>query len=57
MSTRTFKCPKCGNDNRRKIKEEEDKTQSPLYFSMQGTPVYPKKMSCGACGFSWQKSA
>jgi ribosomal protein S27AE len=47
------KCPKCGNADRRKIKEFDDKNQKPLYFSMQGTPVFPKRLKCGLCGEEW----
>lgn len=55
-STMAFKCPACGNDERRKISEGEDKTAKPLYFSMQGSPVYPKQLICGNCGHKWKKS-
>lgn len=48
-----MQCPKCGNQDRRKMKEFEDKNQKALYFSMQGTPVYPKKWRCGNCGEEW----
>jgi Zn ribbon nucleic-acid-binding protein len=54
--SRVFKCAKCGNADRRKLKELEDKTQKALYYSMQGTPVFPKKIKCGACGNEWLKS-
>ncbi|MHA1745525.1 MAG: hypothetical protein ACTSWW_05970 [Promethearchaeota archaeon] len=53
MSGRKFTCPKCGNTERRKIQEIEDKSQKPLYFAMQGTPVYPKKLHCGKCSHEW----
>ncbi|MCF2141845.1 MAG: hypothetical protein K9W44_17470 [Candidatus Lokiarchaeota archaeon] len=56
MSGRIFKCPKCGNEDRRKIQEKDDNSQRPLYFSMQGSPVYPKKLHCGACGYEWPKN-
>jgi len=55
--SRVFLCPKCGNQDRRKIKEVEDKSQKPLYYSMQGAPVYPKKLICGKCNHSWTKSS
>ena len=51
-----FKCPSCGNFERRKISEGEDKTAKPLYFSMQGSPVYPKQLICGVCGHKWKKT-
>ena len=49
-------CPKCGNVDANKLREVEDKDKKPLYFSMQGAPVYPKKYICGACTHSWPKS-
>lgn len=48
------KCPECGNENPRKLYEENNKTEI-LYFSMQGTPVYKKIMKCGDCGFNFKK--
>ena len=48
------KCPKCGNENPRKLHEEPDKTQV-LYYSMQGTPVYVKRTKCGQCGHTFDK--
>ncbi|MHA1511070.1 MAG: hypothetical protein ACTSRX_05055 [Promethearchaeota archaeon] len=55
--SRVFKCPKCNNQERNKIKEVEDKAQKPLYYSMQGAPVYPKKLKCGKCNHEWTKSS
>lgn len=43
------KCPKCENENPRMLHEEPDKSQV-LYYSMQGTPVYARRMKCGKCG-------
>ena len=57
MSQRAFKCDNCGNENRRKIQELPDKSQKALYYSMQGTAVYPKKLHCGSCGHEWPKTA
>ena len=51
-----WKCPKCNNENRQKIREHEDKSQKPLYYSMQGAPVYPKKLHCGVCGNEWPET-
>lgn len=48
------KCPKCENENPRKIFEEPDKANV-MYYSMQGTPVYAKIMKCGECGNTWKK--
>ena len=48
------KCPECGNENPRKLHEENDKSEV-LYFSMQGTPVYKKLIKCGDCGFIFKK--
>ena len=48
-------CPKCGNENSRKIQELDDKSKKPLYYSMAGAPVYPKKLHCGLCGHEWPK--
>ena len=45
-----MKCPKCDNANVRKMKEVEDKSKKPLYYSMAGAPVYPKFTRCGMCG-------
>ena len=57
MSVRKFTCPQCGNDDRRKIQEVDDKEETPLYYSMQGQPVYPKKLHCGKCSYEWKKSS
>jgi ribosomal protein S27AE len=43
------KCPKCGEENPKKLHETPDKSQI-LYYSMQGTPVYKNKIRCGSCG-------
>ncbi len=53
--SRVFKCPKCGNEDRRKLKELDDKDQRALYYSMQGSPVFPKKIQCGVCSHEWPK--
>ena len=50
-----FKCVNCGEENPRKLHEEPDKTQV-LYYSMQGTPVYKKRIKCGSCGTLFDKS-
>jgi ribosomal protein S27AE len=52
-----WKCEKCGNENRQKIQEIDDKSQKALYYSMQGSPVFPKKIHCGMCGHEWPKPA
>ena len=49
-----IKCPKCGNENPRKLHEESDKS-TVLYYSMQGTPVYKKRIKCGECGNVFDK--
>jgi len=49
------KCPQCGNENPRKLHEEADRN-SVLYYSMQGTPVYKRKMKCGDCGNLFKKN-
>lgn len=46
-------CPKCGNV--KTILEVEDRDSAPLYYSMQGQPVYKKKWKCGTCGEMWEK--
>ena len=56
MSQR-WKCEKCNNENRQKIQELDDKDKKPLYYAMQGSPVYPKKLHCGICGHEWPKPA
>ncbi len=48
------KCPKCGNENPRKIHEEPDK-RVVLYYSMQGMPVYKMQLKCGECGNIFDK--
>lgn len=48
------KCPKCENDNPRMLHEEPDKSTI-LYYSMQGTPVYARKIKCGNCGHFFSK--
>ena len=47
--TKRTKCESCGEENPRKLHEEPDKTQV-LYYSMQGAPVYKKRIKCGSCG-------
>ncbi len=42
-------CPKCGNNNRGMIREEEDKA----ILLNQYPPVYSKKLVCGQCGLNW----
>ena len=49
-----LKCPTCGNENNRKLHEIADKSNV-LYYSMQGTPVYAKKIKCGDCGYTFPK--
>jgi hypothetical protein len=49
------KCINCGEENPRKLHEEQDKNQV-LYYSMQGTPVYKHKMKCGSCGTTFDKA-
>jgi len=53
--TSRIKCPECGNENPRKLHEKEDKDKDPLYYSMQGSPVYPTKIHCGVCGHNFPK--
>ncbi len=47
--TKRTKCGNCGEESPRKLHEEPDKTQV-LYYSMQGAPVYKKRIKCGSCG-------
>jgi len=54
-TTKRFKCPDCGEENPRKLHEEPDKTQV-LYYSMQGSPVYKKRIKCGNCGLVFDKA-
>ncbi len=42
-------CPKCGNNNRGMIREEEDKS----ILLNQYPPVYGKSLKCGQCGAKW----
>ncbi|MFX0099811.1 MAG: hypothetical protein ACFFCS_09520 [Candidatus Hodarchaeota archaeon] len=49
---RGYKCPSCGKGDR--IMEIQDKTKI-LYYSMQGSPVYSKKLKCGNCGNVFEK--
>ncbi len=53
--TKRFKCSDCGEENPRKLHEVPDKTQV-LYYSMQGSPVYKKRIKCGNCGLVFDKS-
>ncbi len=53
--TKRFKCSNCGEENPRKLHEEPDKTQV-LYYSMQGAPVYKKRIKCGNCGLVFDKA-
>ena len=53
--TKRFKCPECNEENPRKLHEEPDKTQV-LYYSMQGSPVYKKRIKCGNCGKIFDKA-
>ncbi len=48
-----IKCS-CGNENPRKLHEEPYKS-TVLYYSMQGTPVYKKRIKCGMCGKVFDK--
>ena len=48
------KCPKCGEENPRKLHEQDDKNEV-LYYSMQGAPVYKKVIKCGQCGGIFDK--
>jgi len=50
-----FKCGECGEENPRRLQEIPDKTQV-LYYSMQGTPVYKKRIKCGNCGTVFDKA-
>jgi ribosomal protein S27AE len=50
-----FKCGECGEENPRRLQEIPDKTQV-LYYSMQGNPVYKKRIKCGNCGTIFDKS-
>jgi ribosomal protein S27AE len=52
--TRRFKCANCGEENPRRLHEEADKTHV-LYYSMQGAPVYKKRLKCGNCGSVFDK--
>ena len=49
------KCPDCGNENRSKIKEKDNKDKV-LYYGMQGSPVFAKKFVCGLCSKEWDAS-
>lgn len=61
------KCINCGEENPRKLHEEQDKNQV-LYYSMQGTPVYSRnttyekimtctrEIKCGSCGNLFKKN-
>ncbi|HMF30529.1 MAG TPA: hypothetical protein VKK79_03900 [Candidatus Lokiarchaeia archaeon] len=42
-------CPKCGNNDRRMIREEQDKTVLINAYP----PIYGKKLVCGQCGWTW----
>lgn len=53
--TKRFKCSSCGEENPRKLHEVPDKTQV-LYYSMQGSPVYKKRIKCGNCGLVFDKA-
>lgn len=55
MEVKRFKCPKCDNENPRKILEEPDRGEV-LYYSMQGTPVYKTILKCGTCGEKWDRN-
>lgn len=54
-STKRFKCSNCGEESPRRLHEEPDKTHV-LYYSMQGAPVYKKKIKCGNCGLVFDKA-
>ncbi len=47
------KCPKCGEDNKFKIKESTDKSVILLDYPK----VYGKKFKCGQCGVEWREKA
>ncbi len=53
--TKRIKCPQCGEENPRMMHEQADKKAKPLYYSMQGAPVYKKVVKCGRCGNIFDK--
>lgn len=46
--TRKWQCPKCGNNNKTQIREQDDKTR------MIYPGFYAKKYICGQCGKEWR---
>ncbi|HMF33573.1 MAG TPA: hypothetical protein VKK79_19275 [Candidatus Lokiarchaeia archaeon] len=46
-----WQCPKCGNNDRRMIREVQDKT----ILLNAYPPVYGKKLVCGKCGGEWRQ--
>jgi len=49
IDTTRWVCPKCGNNHRHMIREEEDKS-----IILNVAPrVYGKKLLCGLCGWKW----
>lgn len=46
-----WQCPKCGNIDRRMIREMQDKTVLLNAYP----PVYGKKLICGKCGGEWRQ--
>jgi len=48
--TRKWQCPKCGNNNKAKIREIDDKTR--LIYAYP--KIYGKKYQCGQCAAEWR---
>lgn len=44
-----LKCPKCGNNQRNKIREVDDKTHQIMDYPV----LFAKKFICGLCGSEW----
>lgn len=49
IDTGRWVCPNCGNNDRRMIREQTDKS---IILNVY-PPVYGKKLACGQCGEEW----
>ena len=49
-------CPRCGNNDPRKLHVQDDKNYV-LYYSGMSKPVYLQRTRCGECGKIFDKDA
>jgi len=47
------KCPLCGNENPKKIREIDDLSKPLYHFGFGAKPMYAKKYVCTMCKYEW----